>query len=309
MKLRVGTRRSPLAVTQSRQGLQSVSAAGAGFDWELVEIVSTGDRIQDRPLRDAGGKGLFVKELDDALLGGDIDCAVHSMKDVPSELADGIRMSAVLERADPRDLLITRSGETPAGLPSGSVVGTTSLRRSAQLCAVNPGVRIEMLRGNVQTRLGRLLAGDFDATFLASAGLSRLGVDVEPAKAVALEPFDFIPAPGQGALAITTRADDTATADLLAAGDHGDSRAATEAERAFARVFGGGCHLPLGAYAVVKDGVLRLAGVVVEPDGSRSVRDEIDGSIDEAGELGRTLGERLLAAGAGEIVAAVEAAG
>ncbi|MFN2376999.1 MAG: hydroxymethylbilane synthase, partial [Candidatus Binatia bacterium] len=175
MKLRVGTRRSPLALTQTRQILEELQRRRADVTFELVEIVTTGDRILDRPLREAGGKGLFLKELDEALVGGRIDCAVHSMKDVPTDLAAGTVIAAVPERADARDLLVTVQGLTLASLGEGAVIGTTSLRRQAQALAAAPGVSVRLLRGNVGTRLSKLAEGHCDATFLAAAGLARLG--------------------------------------------------------------------------------------------------------------------------------------
>jgi hydroxymethylbilane synthase len=180
VKLRVGTRRSPLALTQTKQALDLLVSRSTGLSYELVEIVTTGDRIQDRPLREAGGKGLFLKELDEALLGGHVDCAVHSLKDVPSELAPGTTLAAVLERVDARDILVTRDGRDLAALAADVEVGTTSLRRATQLLARLPKARIRLLRGNVETRLRKLVDGDCDATFLAAAGLSRLGLSLEP---------------------------------------------------------------------------------------------------------------------------------
>lgn len=271
MKLRVGTRRSPLALTQTGQAMEQLKARVAGLSYELVEIVTTGDRILDRPLREAGGKGLFLKELDEALLDGRIDCAVHSMKDVPTDLAVGTVVAAVLERADARDVLITNNRVDLEGLPAGAVVGTTSLRRQAQILAVIPGAQIRLLRGNVQTRLGRLAEGHCDATFLAMAGLERLGI--APIPGVALDPTMFVPAPGQGALAITAREQDAEVLAVLGTMDHGDSRVAVSAERAFARVFGGGCHLPLAAHAHRSGNELVLVGVLIAPDGSRAIRE------------------------------------
>ncbi len=308
MKLRVGTRRSPLALAQAGQGMRSVVDKAGGGEWELIEMVTTGDRVQDRPLRDVGGKALFVRELDDALLRGDVDCAIHSLKDVPSDLPAGIVIAAVLERADVRDLLISKRGLAPAELAPGALVGTTSLRRASQLLAVNPQVKVETIRGNVATRLGRLMDGDFDATFLAAAGIARLGADLGAAKALALDPWEFIPAPGQGALAITAREDDRKCRDYLAMAEDGAARAAVEAERALARVFGGGCHLPIGVYAEAGPGSLRMIAVVVSSDGRRLLRDEASGEASHAAAVGEALGRRMLENGGAEIVAEAEAA-
>ncbi len=303
MKLRVGTRRSPLAVTQTKQALSEIPG-----DHELLEITSTGDRILDRPLRESGGKGLFVKELDDALLRGDIDCAVHSLKDVPSDLAPGVRIGAILSRGDPRDVLVTRQGYSIADLPAGARVGTTSLRRSSQLLALNEAVEIGMARGNVQTRLGKLESGEFDAIFLARAGLDRLGLDPAPAIAVLVDPDEIVPAPGQGTLAITVREDDEASLAAVGVVDHEPTRWASEAERALARVFGGGCHLPLAAYASEDGDMLRIVGLVCSPDGRRLVRDSATCKPSEAEAAGYALGRRLLDSGGAEIVRAVEEA-
>jgi len=291
VKLRVGTRRSPLALTQARQTMDELVRRTPGLAYELVEIVTTGDRIVDRPLRDAGGKGLFLKELDEALLEGRIDCAVHSLKDVPSDLVAGTELAAVLERADVRDVLLTSGGLALDALPVGAVVGTTSLRRQAQALAAKPAASIRMLRGNVETRIRKLSEGYCDATFLAAAGLARLGFALASDSTIAfpsglpsgpvavkgcvLDPFLFVPAPGQGAIAITARSGDGATLAALRALDHDESRIAVLAERAFARVFGGGCHLPLAAYAARRGDELVLVGLLISPDGTRSIRDEV----------------------------------
>ena len=319
MKLRVGTRRSPLALTQTKQALDELVRRSPGLSYELVEVVTTGDRIQDRPLREAGGKGLFLKELDEALLEGRIDCAVHSMKDVPTDLAPGSTMAAVLERHDPRDVLVTTQGLKLEELPAGASIGTTSLRRQAQALVNVPHVEIRLLRGNVETRLRRVTAGDFDATFLAAAGLGRLGISLAPAIGVSLDPFHFVPATGQGSLAITARTGDHATLDALAVMDHADSRTAVTAERGFARMFGGGCHLPLAAYAEKRGSILVLVGLMVAPDGSRSIREEVradlaapsaDGTLGNdaarAEALGESLAQTFFARGARDIMDMLE---
>ena len=324
-RLRVGTRRSPLALTQTRLAMDEL-ARRADVSVELVEITTTGDRITDRPLREAGGKGLFLKELDEALVAGRIDCAVHSLKDVPTELAGGTTIAAVLERADPRDMLITAAGVGLEALAPGAVVGTTSLRRQAQALRAAPGLAVVMLRGNVETRLRKLAAGECDATFLAAAGLARLGIDLlhgtragaldlsTSPRAVALDPFAFVPAAGQGALAITTRTDDRRAQELAQRLEHESSRIAATAERAFARMFGGGCSLPIGAYAEVRGRELVLAGVVVSPDGRDMIRDdaraELKGSADErataADALGRSLASKFFDEGASRIIELAE---
>lgn len=330
MKLRVGTRRSPLALTQTRQTMDELVRRRPELSYELVEIVTTGDRITDRPLREAGGKGLFLKELDEALLEGRIDCAVHSMKDVPTDLAPGTAIAAVLERADVRDVLVTRDGRALADLAGGAVIGTTSLRRQAQALAAAAGARVGLLRGNVETRIRRLGEGRCDATFLAAAGLGRLGfrlgadgaigfpdglatgaVDV---KGRALDPFEFVPAAGQGAIAVTARAGDAATIDALVALDHEPTRVATTAERAFARVFGGGCGLPIAAYAERGSSVLSLVGLLITPDGTSEIRDRVAADLTAdadaaaiADELGASLGRSFYSRGAKDIIDLAEA--
>ncbi len=314
MKLRVGTRRSPLALAQTGQAMDELRRRRPGLVVELVEVVTTGDRIQDRPLREAGGKGLFLKELDEALLDGRIDCAVHSLKDVPTDLCPGTVLAAVLERADPRDVLVTRNGAGLDALAEATVLGTTSLRRQAQAAAVVPGLQAKLLRGNVETRLRKLLASECDATFLAAAGLARLGLSLDPARGVALDPFRFVPAAGQGAVALTARGDDAATIEALSALEHAPTRLAVAAERSFARVFGGGCHLPLAAYAKVEPEAFALVGLVAAPDGSACVRREarLEGhavgrlEAESASALGEALGREALDAGGRAIVDALE---
>src|SRR6185369_13273468 len=258
-------------------------------------------------------------ELDEALVSGRIDCAVHSLKDVPTELAAGTTIAAVLERAAARDLLVTTGGLDLSALPTGAVIGTTSLRRQAQALAEAPHLNIRMLRGNVETRLRKLADGEYDATFLAAAGLGRLGIDLSaggPARAVALDPFTFVPAAGQGAVAITARIDDRPTRELLARLDHAASRIAAAAERGFARMFGG-CSLPLAAYAECRAGELVLVGLVVSPDGHEQIRDRTslelpDGSLAgadaRAEELGRSLARSFFERGASRIIDAANAA-
>ncbi len=305
--LRLGTRGSPLARVQCADAVRRVAAA-LGRDAVEVIVSTSGDRIQDRPLREAGGKGLFVKELDEALRAGTVDVAVHSLKDVPSELADDIVLAAVFERASPADVLVTRGPRRIDELPAGARVGTTSLRRQSQVLLANGGVEIGMLRGNVGTRLARLAAGDFEAILLARAGMDRLGVELGEAVATELDPWSFVAAAGQGAVALAVRAGDRDLRRDLAVLDHAPTRAAVEAERAFARVFGGGCHLPLGAHArFTAQGELELVGLVAAPDGSRSVRDQTRGRADQAEAMGQGLARRLLDAGAQGILDSVQA--
>lgn len=309
MKVRVGSRRSRLARTQTEQLLDELRALDRGCDWEVVPIETTGDIIQNVPLREAGGKGLFVKELDEALLDGRVDCAVHSLKDVPTELPDGIMIGCIPQRADCRDLLLSRDGTGLESLRPGCRVGTTSLRRAAQLLAIESGLRIEVLRGNVETRLRRLVDGDFDLTLLAAAGLNRLGVEVAPARSVALDPEAFVPAPGQGMLAVTvgTKKPNAGLREVLARATDPLTLRCAQAERAAARLLGGSCHLPVAVYAACESDRIRVIGLVATPDGSTVVREVETGDSEAAEQVGERLGERLLAAGAGEIVAQVEA--
>jgi hydroxymethylbilane synthase len=310
VKVRVGSRRSRLARTQTEQLLNELRAIDRGYEWEVVPIETTGDVIQNVPLREAGGKGLFVKELDEALLDGRVDCAVHSLKDVPTELPDGIMIGCIPQRADCRDLLLSRDGTGLGNLQPGSRVGTTSLRRAAQLLAIESGLRIEVLRGNVETRLRRLVDGDFDLTLLAAAGLDRLGVDIAPVRAVALAPETFVPAPGQGMLAVTIGAGgaDTGFTDVLEQATDPTTFRCAQAERAAARLLGGSCHLPVAVYATCDGESIRVTGLVATPDGATVVRDVETGQSEAAEAVGERLGERLLSAGAGEIVAEVEEA-
>ncbi len=298
MNLRVGTRRSRLARTQTGQACDLLVAGHSEVICELVFLDTTGDQVQDRPLRESGGKGLFVKELDEALLAGDIDCAVHSLKDVPSELPRGIVLAAVLSRHDPRDLLLSREGWTPAALPAAARVGTTSLRRASQLLACNPQVRIEMLRGNVETRLRRIVEGSFDATFLAAAGLGRLGIDVTPLRQVALAATEFVPAPGQGSLCFTAREGDDSVLGLLSYLDDPASRCAALCERSLARSLGASCYLPVGAYAEVDGDELVLDAVVASEDGQRLLRRSARAPLERSEALGGEVGQELLDAGA-----------
>lgn len=295
--LRYGTRGSALARAQSDQVRAALERAHPGLCVEPVIIRTTGDRITQGPLP-AGGKGLFVKELEEALLAGEVDVAVHSMKDLPAVLAPGLLVAAVPSRADARDVLV--GAERLAALAPGARVGTASLRRTAQLRARRPDVDVAFLRGNVDTRLRRWRDGEVDALLLAAAGLERLGVH-EPA-AHPVDPDDMLPAVGQGALALECRADDAATRALLAAVDDADSAAAVAAERGFLVGIGGDCNTPLAAYATVGGATVRLRVQVSTPDGAERLADEAIAPRDEGAVLGRTLASRLLEHGAGRLL-------
>ncbi|TVR97350.1 MAG: hydroxymethylbilane synthase [Rhodospirillales bacterium] len=295
VRIRLGTRRSPLALAQcalARQALEDgVAGLGQAGAIEVVTIITTGDRIVDRALADVGGKGLFTKEIDAALLAGEIDAAVHSCKDLPTELPDGIILAAVLPREDPRDVLIAGTVCHIADLPQGGTVGTASLRRQAQLLGRRPDLRVRVLRGNVATRLARVEDGSVDATLLALAGLRRLGL-AERAGAV-LDVEEMLPAVGQGAIAITCRATDHPTRACLAACDDALSHACIAAERAMLAVLDGSCRTPIAGLAEANGEGLRLRGLVARPDGSEVIADQRSGALGDALELGRALGEAL----------------
>jgi len=262
--------------------------------------VTQGDRIQDRSLAAIGGKALFVKELEVALEEQRADIAVHSMKDLPGDLPAGLTIAAVLERADARDALLTASAGRLDDLPRGARVGTSSLRRQAQLLAVRPDLKIEALRGNVDTRLRRLDGGDMDAILLACAGLIRLGL--ESRITARLDPQVFLPAVAQGVIGIECRGADSRTLGLVTVLESRDTRIVMDAERAFAHRLGGSCQSPIAAHARLEGGRLLLDGLVAEPNGSRLVRDSATGSIDDPAALGRLLAERILDAGAGPLL-------
>ena len=295
--LRIGSRGSPLALVQARE-VQSRLAKAAGLDPAQIEIKvirTTGDAIQDRPLAEAGGKGLFTKEIEEALLDGRIDLAVHSSKDMPTVLPQGLILSAFLPREDPRDAFIGRSARTLRDLPSGAVLGTASLRRQALVKHLRPDVKIVPLRGNVETRLRKLEAGDFDATILAVAGLKRLGL-LESATSF-LDPEEFVPAVGQGAIGIETRESDDKTRALVAKINDADTAIALAAERAFLAVLDGSCRTPIGAYARVSGDALRFRGLIAKTDGSKVLDVTREGRVSEAAKLGAEAGQDLIARG------------
>jgi len=298
--LRLGTRTSALARAQADQVRAALVARHPGLAVELVGIRTTGDRLARGPLAAAGGKGLFVKEIEEALLAGTIDCAVHSMKDVPVRLARGCVIAAVPPRADPRDVLV--GGGALAALRPGTRIGTASLRRRAQLLARRRDLAVAMLRGNVDTRLARWRAGEVDCLVLAAAGLARLGVVVPEAQPLGTD--ELLPAVGQGALALECRADDAHTRALLAAIEDPTAAAAVAAERAFLAALGGDCNTPLAAHATVADGRLRLRAEVLSPDGARRLAAADDAPIAEAEPLGARLAAELVARGAGALLGA-----
>ncbi len=297
----IATRKSRLALWQAEHVAALLREAHPGLSVELLPMSTKGDRILDRSLAAIGGKGLFIKELEAALEDGRAHLAVHSMKDVPGDLPDGMMLAAMLPRADPRDALITRGARDLGDLPRGARLGTSSLRRRAQLLSVRPDLVITTLRGNVETRLKRLDDGELDAIVLAAAGLARLGLQARIS--ALLDPGVSLPAVGQGVIGIECRLDDLPARNALRALNDPAAHAAVSAERAFARRLGGSCQSPIAAFAEIEgQGRLTLRGLVAEPDGSRLIRDSIAGSIAQAEALGEALAGRVIEAGAGELL-------
>lgn len=302
--LRIATRRSPLALWQAEHVQRQLAARHPGLAVSLVPLVTSGDRAASA-LPEAGGKGLFVKELEEALQDGRADLAVHSMKDVPAQLPPGLTLAAFLAAEDPRDAFVSSRHATIRALPPGARVGTASLRRQAQLRAERPDVAVIEVRGNVGTRLQRLDEGKFDALLLACAGLKRL--DLAPRIRETLDAQRFVPAVGQGVIGIECRADDAATRARVQALDDPLSATRLQAERALNAALGGSCRAPVAGHARITEGRLQLTGLVARPDGTRIVKDSIAGPAPQAAELGTTLAERLLAAGGAEILRAIGA--
>ncbi len=290
MKLRIGTRGSALARRQVDLTMDAIRQAAPDTQLEVIVVQTEGDRRLDVSLEAVGGQGVFVKEIEQRLLAGEIDLAVHSLKDMPSEAPAGLCIAALLPRADARDALVARDGFDLAGLPEGARIGSDSRRRGVQLQAIRPDLRMEGIRGNVDTRLRKVDSGEYDGVALAIAGLDRLGL-----RERATQVFDtqtIIPAPGQGAIAVQCRADDTAALALLALIDDPDTRVATDAERAFLAVLGAGCRLPVGAHATVEGDTLVLRAVIADEAGTLH-RGQSMGRRVEAAEIGRELAQRL----------------
>ncbi|MEE9610230.1 MAG: hydroxymethylbilane synthase [Desulfatiglandales bacterium] len=301
MILRIGTRKSTLALTQSEWVKGKIEARYPDATVELVKIKTKGDKILGAPLSKIGGKGLFVKEIEDALLMKEVDLAVHSMKDVPSELPDGLHLAVFPKREDPHDALVGMDYKSLDDLPKGSSVGTSSLRRSAQLLHLRSDLNIVSLRGNVDTRLRKLESGDLQAIVLAMAGLRRLGLSDRITQVFSEE--QILPAIGQGSLGLELRMDDDAVREFLSFLNHEPTRVTVGAERAFLKELEGGCQVPIAGHARLEgDRLILIKGLVAELDGSRILKDEITGHKDESEELGTTLARRLLAAGADKIL-------
>lgn len=300
-RLVIATRASRLALWQAEHVRSRLQALYPACAVELLTLTTRGDQILDRTLSKVGGKGLFVKELETALLDGRADLAVHSLKDVPVELQPPFELCTVLERADPRDAFVSNDYASLAELPDGAVVGTSSLRRESQLRARHPHLRVQPLRGNLDTRLGKLDRGEYAAIILAAAGLQRLELGGRIRSLI--DPADSLPAAGQGALGIEIRDGRPELRAWLAPLAHPDTMACAAAERAVSRVLGGSCQVPLAAYARVQQGRLSLQALVASPDGTRIVRAEGQGAAAQAADIGTDVARRLLAEGAQDILA------
>ena len=300
--MRIGTRASQLALWQANWVKSELEKRYPGMEVTLVKIKTIGDKILDVPLAQVGGKGLFVKEIEEAMLRGEIDIAVHSMKDVPTEFPEGLGLHCITEREDPRDAVISR-GVKFADLPQGARIGTSALRRQAQLLKLRPDLRMVIIRGNVETRISKLETEKLDAVILAAAGLKRLGFTDQVAEYL---PIDIsIPAIGQGALGIECRLDNEAIKETIAFFNHPDTAHAVRAERALLWRCEGGCQVPIAAHGVVNGNELTLTGFVASVDGSRSVKASISGPAEEGEKLGIALAEQLLKDGAHEILSEV----
>lgn len=303
----IGSRRSELARVQARRVADALRRAWPELEVEMIGLVTEGDRVLDRPLAEIGGKGLFTAELEAALLDGRVDMAVHSLKDLPTDMGPEFAVLGVPERADFRDVLLGPAGPLGLeGLEPDSVVGTSSLRRKAQLLAARPDCRVREIRGNVETRVEKMRDGRYDAVILAAAGLRRLGLLEEESGGPFLEDPEWLPAPGQGTLGIEGRKDDEDVRALVAAIESREVRAATTAERSLLEILQGGCMVPVGALGRVDGGELLLEAAVLSPEGTASVRASGKGPLEGAGEVGREVGRDLLRNGAEEILADLE---
>ncbi len=302
-RVRIATRKSALALWQAEYVKARLEFFHPGLVVELVPMSTQGDKILDTPLAKIGGKGLFVKELETAMLEDRADIAVHSMKDVPVEFPEGLMLSTICEREDPRDAFVSNHHSSLDQLPHGAVVGTSSLRRQCQIKALRPDLQIRDLRGNVNTRLAKLDAGEYDAIILAAAGLIRLGFQARIATYLPVS--ESLPANGQGAVGIECRSNDAAVRALLAPLEHTATRQAVLAERAMNRALQGGCQVPIGAFAEIDGDQLHLRGLVGQLDGQQILQAEVRGAAIDGEALGQQLAQKLLAQGAGAILAAV----
>lgn len=298
--IRIATRKSPLALWQAHFVKDALQAAHPGLNVELVTFVTKGDIILDTPLAKVGGKGLFVKELEVAILEGNADLAVHSMKDVPVDFPPGLGLVTICEREDPRDAFVSNQYASLEQLPQGATVGTCSLRRQCQIKEARPDIVIKELRGNVGTRLGKLDAGEYDAIILAAAGLKRLKLEERIASFI--EPEQSLPAVGQGAVGIECRLDDEHLHQLLAPLHHKDTATRVLCERAMNNTLEGGCQVPIGSYSILQGDQIWLRALVGEPDGSQIIRGEVRGPRNDAENLGQQLAKTLLEQGAKDIL-------
>jgi len=298
--LRIATRKSQLALWQAEYVSKMLKHHHPELEIELIKMTTQGDKILDTPLAKVGGKGLFVKELEVGMLEGEADIAVHSMKDVPVDLPNGLHLPIICPREDPRDAFVSNDHETFYNLPEGARVGTSSLRRQCQLKAARPDLEILDLRGNVNTRLAKLDAGDYDAIILAAAGLMRLGMEERITER--LSPEISLPAIGQGAVGIECRSDDARINNLIQPLNDRETALRVAAERAMNAGLNGGCQVPIAGFAELSHDALLLRGLVGEPDGSNIIRAEIAGPVENAQEMGQVLAEDLLARGAGKIL-------
>lgn len=301
--VKIATRRSPLAMWQAEFVRDALLTLHPKLEVELVKMTTQGDKILDVPLAKIGGKGLFVKELEQGMLAGDADIAVHSMKDVPMAFPEGLHLPVICPRGDPRDAFVSNDYVSVDDLPQGARVGTSSLRRECQLRAARPDLKILTLRGNVNTRLAKLDAGEYDAIILASAGLKRLGLHARIKMALSAE--QSLPAVGQGAVGIETRVDDVEINALIAPLLCPETWIVVSAERAMNTRLNGGCQVPIAGYALLEDGNIWLRGLVGRPDGTLTLRAEVRGKAEDAESLGIKLAEELLSQGADDILAAV----
>ena len=299
-QIRIGTRSSALALWQAEWVKSELEKRYPGMIVSLTKIKTTGDKILDVPLAQVGGKGLFVKEIEEAMLSDEIDIAVHSMKDVPTLFPDGLHLGAITKREDPRDALLSNRGLSFNALPNGAKIGTSSLRRQAQLLHARPDFAIHQLRGNVDTRIRKLKEGHFDAIILAAAGVRRLGLAEHVTEY--LDPEISLPAIGQGALGIECRVDDRELNDLISFFNHQDTRTCVIGERALLRRLEGGCQVPIACHGRMQSGTLLLIGLVGSVDGKRIIKDSLEGAPEKAEKLGKTLAEKLLSQGADVIL-------
>ena len=302
--MRIATRKSPLAMWQAEHVSALLTKLYPGLEIQIVGMTTKGDKILDAPLAKVGGKGLFVKELEQGMLEGVADIAVHSMKDVPVEFPEGLHLAVIMDREDPRDAFVSNRYEGLDDLPQGACVGTSSLRRQCQLADRRPDLRIEPLRGNVNTRLAKLDAGEYDAIILAAAGLMRLGFESRIRSRIA--PQDSLPAIGQGAIGIECRSADPRVNDLIAPLHHRDTADRVLAERAMNARLHGGCQVPIAGHALIEGDRLVLKGLVGTPDGSRILRAESTGPREDWEAIGTRVADDLLAQGAGEILSALQ---